>query len=387
MGLATATDGVYVTCGHSSAAEPINAMGVSINTGGKKKILLVPGSFNADGAVYAVWDGTNSAWGDGTTKLLTDADGDGVWEGVVAASCTSINLVRLSSGTTASNIDWSRKWNQTANITVGDLLQKYTITSLSGDACAYTTTAMHPAMGERGKFRMWDNSTSKNWYVHFVPYYRLSYNPYGGQDEPSPSDDVPSEGNVAARTIAISSTEPTKDGYRFMGWATSTDRSDAGTVDYKYGTANDDVVLTDNLTLYAVWVPTYTVTYNLDGGSASPVCSGGSYIQGETVTVCTTTPTKAGAEFDGWTYSPSVAVTTGTFTMPASNVTITATWTDHTYTLSHTGSNFTNTGGTTTIKSSDTPLTLQYKVVAKLHGRKALITHGRLPETSRVQRL
>ena len=258
MGLATATAGTYVACAHSSAAEAISNIGVTILEGGKKKILLAPGSFNDAGAVYAVWDGTNSAWGDGTTKLFTDADGDGVWECPVASSCTSINLVRMSSGTTASNVDWSRKWNQTANITVGDLLNKYTITSLSGDNCAYTTTAIHPATGDKGKFRMWANSADNNWFVHWIPYYVLSYDGNGGTGSTAQTERNSESSTLTVTTAANGFTAPT--GYEFAGWAISQAHADAGTVDYAAGAS---YTLTSNATLYAVWSPiTYSITLN-----------------------------------------------------------------------------------------------------------------------------
>lgn len=277
MGLATATTGTYVTCAHSSAAEAISNMGVTILEGGKKKILLAPGSFNTAGAVYAVWDGTNSAWGDGTTKLFTDADGDGVWECPVASNCTSINLVRLSSGTTASNIDWSRKWNQTANISVGDLLNKYTITSLSGDNCAYTTTAMHPATGQKGKFRMWANSGDNNWFVHWIPYYVLTYNANGGSGAPS-EQSVSSEASPCQLTV--SSTEPTRTDYIFEGWSTS---SSAVSPDGAWD-PGDTHAMTGDVTLYAVWThcsgPSITAFSNSEGHN---------YNQGDVATTMTVT--------------------------------------------------------------------------------------------------
>ncbi len=209
-----------------------------------------------------------------------------------------------------------------------------------------------------GKFRIYANSGDKNWYVTFVPYYHLVYDANGGSGAPAASEYVSCEETAANRTIAISATEPTRANYRFMGWTTSTERAAAGTVDYKYGTANNSIVLTGEQTLYAVWKQVYTVTYNYAGGTGT--CSNGEYIEGEAVTVCASTPTKAGSDFNGWSYTPSVTVSAGAFTMPASNVVITATWTDHSYVLNHSGSNYTNTENQTTIKSGDTPLTLHY---------------------------
>ena len=70
--------------------------------------------------------------------------------------------------------------------------------------------------------------------------------------------------------------------------------------------------------------PIYTVTYNLAGGTPTPAEA--EVEEGATVTLPYTDPTKAGNAFAGWTYSPAVTVTNGQFTMPASDVTITATW-------------------------------------------------------------
>ena len=329
MGIKTASG--YTTCAHSSAAENINAMGVTIVENGKKKIYLTPGSFNTAGAVYAVWDATNSAWGDGTNKLMTDADGDGVWEGYVASNCTTIILVRLSSGTTASNIDWSRKWNQTANITINDLANRYQITSLNGDNCSYTTTALHPATGQIGKFRMWANSNNQNWYVHFVPYYVLTYDANGGSGAPAATN----KNSEETGAVAISSTEPTRSNYRFMGWATTSERAAAGTVDYKYGTANNEITLTGDQTLYAVWAQEFTVTYAANGGTTS--CSEPNHIAGETVTVCATEPSKDCSTFTGWLGDNSIGTkaASSTFTMPAANVTLTAQWNTTTYAITY----------------------------------------------------
>ncbi|MBR4728509.1 MAG: leucine-rich repeat protein [Clostridia bacterium] len=62
----------------------------------------------------------------------------------------------------------------------------------------------------------------------------------------------------------LSRTAPTRTGYAFLGWGTS---SSSSTVAYSAG---DAITLTGNQTLYAVWKKTYTVTYNANGGMVSP---------------------------------------------------------------------------------------------------------------------
>lgn len=185
--------------------------------------------------------------------------------------------------------------------------------------------------GMRGKFRIWADNCSKNWNAHFVPYYHLSYdgNGDGVTNLPEASDDKSCEGNDAARTVVVSSTIPTRDGYTFLGWAESTAHATAGTVDY---TAGNNIILTADKTIYAVWAQNFTVTYDLGGGTASPECAGGTYYVDETVDVCTSTPTRASSSFLGWLVyktgdkSTTVTVAAGQFTMPAYNVTVEAQW-------------------------------------------------------------
>lgn len=178
--------------------------------------------------------------------------------------------------------------------------------------------------GMRGKFRIWADNCSKNWNAHFVPYYHLSYdgNGAGATNLPEASDDKSCEGNDAARTVIVSSTVPTRDGYTFVGWNTSANGS--GTTK----SAGDNVVLTSDVVLYAQWRQNFTVTYDLNGGAADPICSGGTYYVGQSVTVCSTTPTKTSSSFLGWKRLDTDAAVVGgsTFTMPSNNVTIQAQW-------------------------------------------------------------
>ena len=182
--------------------------------------------------------------------------------------------------------------------------------------------------GMRGKFRIWADNCSKNWNCHFVPYYHLSYdgNGAGATNLPEASDDKSCEGDVAARTVVVSSTVPTRDGYTFVGWNTAADGSGTAKA------AGDNVVLTSDVVLYAQWRQNFTVTYDLNSGAADPICSGGTYYVGQSVTVCSTTPTKTSSSFLGWLVyktgdkNTTVTVTAGQFTMPAYNVTIEAQW-------------------------------------------------------------
>lgn len=176
--------------------------------------------------------------------------------------------------------------------------------------------------GKNGKWRMYEDSGDANWYCAWVPYYVLSYDANGGTGAPSAEAPVSSEGDAASRTKVVSSTVPTRDGYTFVGWNTAADGSGTAKA------AGDNVVLTSDVVLYAQWRQNFTVTYDLNDGTADPICSGGTYYVGQSVTVCSTTPTKTSSSFLGWKRLDTDATVTGgsTFTMPSNNVTIQAQW-------------------------------------------------------------
>ena len=140
---------------------------------------------------------------------------------------------------------------------------------------------------------------------------------------------------------------PTRTNYRFDGWYTE---ASGGT---RKGGGGDSYTPDATITLHAQWTRVYTVSYAYAGGSGS--CAGGSYAAGETVTTCATA-TKAGSTLTGWMRSDNSATVTpgNTFTMPASNVTLTAVWEDTPYTLTQNIGSHTTKGYTTaTIKSGD----------------------------------
>ena len=98
---------------------------------------------------------------------------------------------------------------------------------------------------------------------------------------------------------------------------------------YEVITVSSGTILADGSLVLKLYYDrdTYTVSYNSDGGSTAP--TGGTYKVGETVTVGSAV-TKTGYTFAGWndgttTYNPA-----DTFSMPASNVTLTAQWTANT---------------------------------------------------------
>jgi len=151
---------------------------------------------------------------------------------------------------------------------------------------------------------------------------------------------VPTDGNTyeAGATVTVSDKGTlVKTGCKFAGWDTS---SAAATAVYSAGATF--AMGSANVTLYAVWKPVYTVTYNLNSSSATGTAPTDSseYAEGDTVTVKTmeTEPTLNNYTFIGWaTTADSVNGTYGdgsTFSMGSANVTLYAVWTKFTFTFS-----------------------------------------------------
>ena len=270
IGLATATEGTYVKSIHSKATdEAISAMGVTEFDGGKKKIYLSAGVWKADasGEKMAIWDATDGHgyWGANDNSFMTYNSTSGLFEGYVNSDATKIVLVRLGEGSGTPN--WDNKWNQTDDITLSALNNKFSITGWHIDNndeknSSYTVTSTHPTTGQKGKFRMWANSASTNWYVHWIPYYVLSYDANGGSGTTAATERNSESSTLTVSVASNGFTAPA--GYEFAGWATSDERADARTVDYAAGAS---YTLTSNATLYAVWRPILVTAISVDPSS------------------------------------------------------------------------------------------------------------------------
>ena len=133
-------------------------------------------------------------------------------------------------------------------------------------------------------------TASKSITIKAKPSYTVSYSANGGSGAPS------SQTKWYDESLTLSSTKPTRTGYTFKGWSTS---STATTATWSAGgtyTTN----ATD--TLYAVWqANTYTVSYNANGGSGAPSSQTKTY--GKTLTLRSTVPTRTNYNFIGWATS------------------------------------------------------------------------------------
>ena len=203
-------------------------------------------------------------------------------------------------------------------------------------------------------------SVSKTYTIPALDSYTVSYNANGGSGAPS------SQTKWYGKTLTLSSAKPTRAGYTFLGWSTS---STATSATYAAGgsyTANSGA------TLYAVWkIITYTVSYNANGGSGAPSAQTKTY--NVTLKLSSTVPTRTGYNFLGW--STSNTATSGNYAAGGNytnnaTTTLYAVWGLKTYTVSYNANggqsapaNQTKIYGTALTLSSTIPTRTNYDFV------------------------
>ena len=149
--------------------------------------------------------------------------------------------------------------------------------------------------------------------------YTVTYNANGGSNAPS------SQTKWYGEELKLSSTKPTRTGYIFKGWATSSTATSA-----KYPVGGSYTYTTnESVTLYAVWEAiTYTIKFDANGGSNAPSSQTKTY--GETLVLTTDKPTRTNYNFEGWGLSSNTSTVTynagGNYTKNASD-TLYAVWT------------------------------------------------------------
>lgn len=160
-----------------------------------------------------------------------------------------------------------------------------------------------------------DMYVSSSFKVPKLVSYTIKYDANGGSGAPS------NQTKWYGIATTISSTKPTRTGYVFQGWATSSN----GSVAYASGAS-----YTENsaITLYAVWkANTYTVSYNANGGSGAPSSQTKTY--GVNLTLSTTEPTMTNYTFKGWGTSSSattVSYSAGASYTSNASITLYAIW-------------------------------------------------------------
>ena len=120
--------------------------------------------------------------------------------------------------------------------------------------------------------------------------YIITYDANGGENAPRFQE------KTEKVSLKLSPQKPTRRGYTFIGWSTRKESLEAA---YQPG---GNFALDRNTTLYAVWqINTYTITYNLDGGTLQSQNPDSYTVETDTITL--NNPSKDGYMFLGWTGS------------------------------------------------------------------------------------
>lgn len=228
--------------------------------------------------IYTCEDGTNNFYCDIGTA--------------VTSATTKIGSKNISHPTNTGS-GWSTN-NQTK---LYDVTKTYT---RGTSAATYKVYAKYNGIDMLPSKTMYVNTSFT---VPALASYTISYNVNGGSGAPS------SQTKYYGKTLTLSSTKPTRTGYSFLGWSTS---SSATSATY---TAGASYTGNANATLYAIWkANTYDVTFNANGGSGAPAKQTKTY--GVTLTLSSVKPTRANYNFLGW--ATSASATTATYKAGAS---------------------------------------------------------------------
>lgn len=207
------------------------------------------------------------------------------WETYYSGAKTNYGMTASSGGGSAT----INKFGTKASSGSGSFTGTYSISG-NGAATKTITVTFKNFNDDNGKSAT--KTVSFNVSVPAWTSYTVSYNANGGSGAPS------SQTKWKDQTLTLSSTKPTRTGYTFLGWSTSSSATSAA---YSAGgsyTANSAA------TLYAVWkVITYTIKFNANGGSGAPGNQTKTY--GKTLTLSSTKPTRTNYNFKGWGTSAS----------------------------------------------------------------------------------
>lgn len=265
--------------------------------------LKVNDNWKQKGAKFAIyyWDNNGNGW----SKFMKSVPGEtDLYEGWIPTTYINFKFVRLNSS--AANPNWDSKWNETSDLTLQTGKTLYSIPSDSWDNANNNNWSTYK---RHGKFRIYNNSWDKNWYVHFYPHYVITFDK-NAEDATGtmPPQALPLDANP--KTIVLNACGFERRGYDFTGWKTDV----AITADGANVAANGDVKdkatisnINKDITLKAQWkAQAYTINYRDQGDIA---------YSGENLASLPTTHTydqtttlvagvKTGYTFGGWYTTP-----------------------------------------------------------------------------------
>ncbi len=188
---------------------------------GSSTVKYSPGksySFSGNTTLYAVWKTCSHSYSGGICKTC------GYEYGLKISDHSATYVVTKKDGAKI----WSRP---------------YSTNSTNVRRATYKSVLKVVAKTDNQEGNTWYQLSDGNWVFkdNVTRRYTVSYKSNGGKSAPS------AQYVLKGKTLTISSTKPTRVGYVFQGWATS---SSATTVKYKAGKSYS---FSGNTTLYAVW--------------------------------------------------------------------------------------------------------------------------------------
>lgn len=156
--------------------------------------------------------------------------------------------------------------------------------------------------------------------------YTINYDANGGSGAPT------AQTKTYGEDLTLSNTEPSRNGYTFLGWSTNKNETKE---EYKKGS---NFTTENNTTLYAVWkANTYIGTFDANGGTNGNYENSKEFNFGEKYNIDSYIPTKDGYKFDGWYSAKSggTKFSENWIWTATSNYTFYAHWTPITYTVKY----------------------------------------------------
>ena len=194
--------------------------------------------------------------------------------------------------------------------------------------------------------------------AQWVPTYTVHYVMNGSLTMPT------ADTTTASGTIVALASAPSRTGYTFAGWV------DNLPTPVTHAAGSNFTVIQDS-TLQASWLPVaYTVTYALASGTSTLPTQASQNIN-NTFTIAST-PTRAGYLFTGWSDGTNTYGAGASYVVGSSPITLTATWSAISYTVTYDLAGGTGTlptksnvtiGNTFTVSTVTDPTRLAYKFV------------------------
>ena len=265
--------------------------------------LKVNSNWKSEGAKFAIYYWDNN--GDGWSAFMKTVPGEtDMYEGWIPDNYTNFKFVRLKND--AGTPNWENKWNETGNLTLHNGKTLYTIPSSSWDGADDNNWSTYQ---RKGKFRIYNNSWDKNWYVNFYPHYVITFDKNAAdatgtmQPQALPLDANP-------MTMVLNECAFERRGYDFTGWKTDVAITADGNSVAANGNVKDKATISNinkDITLKAQWkAQAYTITYKDQGDVAYSGENEASLPQTHTYDQMTTlvAGVKTGYTFGGWYTTP-----------------------------------------------------------------------------------